>query len=562
MEYKLNKKIIYNKIEPTFKYENLSKYLIEILIKRGYDTKDKISKFLNLSLLDLYDTRLMKDAEKGVDLILEHILKGNKIVIYGDYDCDGIGATATMLLALKNVGANVDYFINNRFEHGYGICIEGINQIISKNPDVKLIITVDNGIVGFDAVDYCNSKNIDIIITDHHEPGEKLPNAKAVINPKRNDDLYPFKELCGAGIAFKLMLLLYYKMNLPLNYIYNLVDIVALSTVGDIVPLIDENRIIVKEGLSLMKKETRKVFKYLKEITGTNDVNAHFTLAFLYVPMINAIGRVAGEVNLAVELFLTDDDEKIKEIICKLKELNEQRKKLTEKQYKLAEEILEKKGLKEVIVVYHPEFHEGIIGLIAGKLKEKYNRPTFVFSKHNDVLKGSARSIDNYHLKQIMDKGKEYLVGYGGHAKAGGLSLKEENLDSFEEFLIQKAKELLNEDDYKQKIYIDTVIDAKDLDINIIDELKILEPFGEGFEKPIIGLKNFEGDGFKYLGEEAKHVKIYNKNLSVIIWQEAEKYRIKNEPLKLKAIGYPELNVYNNNVNIQFIVQNDLFYSA
>lgn len=573
----IRKKLIYEKLKEieqlkqkgTKRYNNLFINTLEILYRRGINTEDKISKFINPSLLDLHDTREMKDAEKGVNIIIEAIMNKEKIIIYGDYDCDGICATACMLLALKNIGANIDYYINDRFKYGYGMHIDAINEILAQHPDVKLIITVDNGISAIEPVNYCKSKGIKVVITDHHEVGKQIPNADAVINPKRKDDSYPFKDLCGTGVAFKLMLLLYYELNQKLDFVYNLLDIVALATVGDIVPLIDENRIIVKEGLSLIKEERRPVFKIFREITEMTNINAHFTLAYLYVPIINAIGRINGNVNLAVELFLTDDEEKIREVLKILKDYNEERKKLTEQQFTIAEQMLEKKGLKDVIVLYNPEFHEGIIGLIAGRLKEKYNRPVFIFTKnHKDnVLKGSARSIDNYHIKEVLDEIAEeanIFVGYGGHKKAAGLSIKEDKLNELENSLLTKAKKRLTEEDFKLKLVIDTVIDADDLNQEFIEELNFLEPFGEGFEKPLLGLRNFKGDGFRYLGEQENHVKIYNKNLnlSVIIWGEAEKYKQKGEPLNIKAIGYPEINVYNNNIYIQFITQDDLFFDA
>jgi single-stranded-DNA-specific exonuclease len=540
----------------------VSDLILQILVNRGYDTPEKIETFLYGSLEHLHDTRLMQDADKAVHIMKDAIQNGEQIVVYGDYDSDGVNSTVIMTSLLRTAGGKVGFYTNNRFTQGYGMMPSGVDEILELYPDTKLIVTVDNGIMAHEGVQYAKNKGLKVIVTDHHEPGETLPPADAVVDPKRKDDVYPFKGLCGAGVAFKLMLLLYWEMGLSLEPVYDTLDIVGLATVGDIVPLVDENRIIVQEGLKRIRAEKRPIFRIFREVTKVNEINAHWTLGFIYVPMINAIGRLDGNPRKAIEMFLSEDENFIRETVTYLKQLNDERKNLTERQYERAEEIIKEKGLKNVIVVYDEHFHEGIIGLIAGRLKEKYHRPTFVFTKHHDVLKGSARSIEGFHLKKSFEVLSEYIVGGGGHAKAAGLSIREDQLEEFERAINELSEKWLTEEDFVKKYYIDAIIDAKTVDIDIVDELKTLEPFGEAFPKPVLTLENFEAQKIFYMGDERNHVKLIDGNLSVIIWREAEKFKEIGEPLSVKAIGYPRLNVYKNNVYLQFEVDGDNFMAV
>lgn len=546
------------------KLTGLSEIMLKILVNRGINTTDKIISFLYSGLKDLLDTRLMQDANRAIEIIINSLKNKEKIVIYGDYDCDGVIASVVMVKALQNVGGNVEFYTNNRFIDGYGICPNGVDEILNLYPNTKLIITVDNGIMGHEGIKYAKSKGIKVVVTDHHEQGETLPSyADAIVDPKRKDCPYPFKGLCGAGVAFKLMLLLYYELGEKLQLIYDMLDLVTLATVGDVVPIIDENRIIVKEGLKLIREEKRPIFKIFREVTGISDMNAHFTLGFIYCPMINAIGRLDGDPRRAIQMFLNTDEEQIYEDLNYLKELNERRKKLTEEQVELAEETLKVRGLKEAIIVYNEDFHEGVVGLIAGRLKEKYNRPTIVFTKEKGVLKGSARSIDELHIKEVFDMLSPLLKSYGGHAKAAGLSIEEENLDKFEEELINICKDKLKSEDFIKKYKVDCVLKPGDISYELIDELKQLEPFGEGFLQPVLAIKDFVVDKVYFMGNEKQHLKLVSpNNLSMIVWREASAYKDRGEPQRVMALGYPEINVFNNNVNLQFIVNEDNFIPA
>lgn len=566
MDFKLKKIMTYNN-KKEFKVlrqipevNHLSDTILEIMYNRGFRTVQSILDFLEKDLMSLYDTRLMKDAEKAVDILIEAIKNKLHIINYSDFDCDGACSSICCVKAIRTAGGYIDYYTNNRFEDGYGICKKGIDNILKKYPDTKIILTSDNGIVGYEGIEYAKQKGLIVIVTDHHEQGKTLPNADAIVDPKRKDDNYPFSELCGAGVIFKLMLLLYYKMGLSLKPIYDLIDVVGMATVGDIVPLLDENRILVKEGIKKIKEESNLVFKILREKTEVKQINSDGTLAFVYVPMINALGRLLGSPDLAIDMFLSDDEDFIRNTIDKIYELNEQRKVMTNEQFEISEKVIEDKGLKPVIVVYDDNFHEGIIGLIAGKLKEKYHRPTFVLTNHNvDSAKGSCRSIDNFHINDYMFKIDNLLIQHGGHAKAGGLSLYKKNLNEFEEAINKLAMDNLTEDDFKEHITVDTVINAEDVSLDLIDDLKMLEPYGEQFQAPLVGLNNFSVNKVYYMGEDKQHLKLVDKNnLSVIYWNGAHKFKTFKNLNCIKVIGTPQINVYNNQVNIQFIVKDDM----
>lgn len=537
---------------------------LQILLNRGFNTPEKIESFLFSTLDDLHDTRLMKDAEKAVQIIKESIENDETIVVYSDYDSDGVESAVVMTKLLRKAGGRVEYYTNNRFKQGYGMMPSGVDEILERHPDTKLIVTCDNGIMAYEGVQYALDKGLKVVVTDHHEQGATLPPAHAVVDPKRHDCEYPFDGLCGAGVAFKLMMLLFWEMQLSLEPVYDTIDIVALATVGDIVPLVDENRVIVQEGLKKIRDTNRNcdVFRIFQEVTEAKEINAHWTFGFIYVPMINAIGRLDGDPRRAIDMFFEEDEEKIRETIEYLKELNEKRKTMTVDQFNRAEEIIAEKGLKKVIVVYDESFHEGIVGLISGRLKEKYNRPVFVFTKNETgLLKGSARSIDNFHLKKSFDVVQEHMVGGGGHAKAAGLSIREDQLEGFEIAVNALADEWLTDDDFMKKYRIDYTIDAETVDLDIVDNLKSLEPFGEAFPKPILVLNNFTAKKPFYMGTEKQHVKLIHDNISVIMWNDAENYKAMGEPLHIKAIGFPELNIFRNEVSLQFKVDGDNYFS-
>lgn len=560
---------------------------LRILAVRGFTKPEQVEQFLFSEISDFHDPRLMKDAEKAVDIIEQAIRNGDEINVYGDYDADGVGSTATMTMLIRKAGGKVTFFTNNRFVHGYGICPKGVDDMLALFPNTKLIVTVDNGISAHAGIQYAKEKGLTVVVTDHHDPAETLPDADAIVDPKRKDCEYPFKGLCGAGVAFKLMLLMYWNMGLDLETVYETMDIVALSTVADVVPLLDENRILVKKGLRMMEQEKRAVFRLFRQVTEVKTINAHNTIGMVYAPMVNAIGRLDGDPKRAIDMFFEEDEEKILETILYLKQVNERRKEMTVEQTEIAMEMIEGvldeesgtrsggKGLRYINVVYHPDFHEGIVGLIAGRLKEKYNRPVYVFTKEHGFIKGSGRGIDGFHLKEAMDEIKHLLKGYGGHAKACGLSLEEEHLEAFEEEMNKLAEAVLTEEDFERIRRVELLFKPQDLTLSIVDELKELEPYGEGFVKPVLAVVGFSADSvfpiakgssqkthFMTMGNEKQHLKLKCGNLDLIAWSMAGTYEEMGFPTEIKAIGFPDINVWQDRVNVQFLVDGDQLRSA
>lgn len=541
-----------------------------ILYNRGFDTKDKIKYHLEFSLDSLHDTRLMKDAEKAVDIIInycKHIWdateKGQtpdfEITNYSDYDPDGVGSLLTFYYGFGKIGVPINTFQNDA-SMGYGITKEGVDKVLKKYPKTKLIITSDNGIVAFDAIEYAKSLGLDVIVTDHHEPESdgSLPNADAVVNPKRLDCPYPFKGLCGAGVVFKLMMLLYYKLGKNPKMAYELLDFVAIATVADVMDLIDENRAIVKAGLDLIKEEKRIVWKAMREtfINGfyERDITAK-TIAFTYAPAINACRRMLGSMDIPVGLFTLPNEEsyygRMIEICEYLRDINDDRKMMTTFLADGIEAIWRKKDDLKVGVLYHESMKEGLAGLVAGRIKETYNRPIFVLApdeENENLCRGSARSIPGFNLKEVLDEIQaetNLLVKYGGHALAAGLTLEVKNIEAFEKAINEKADKLLTNDDFMKYLYIDYAFDEDALDISVLDEIKFLEPYGQGFKEPNIGLRAFKPNKKSFLGDEKQHVQFLGKKINIVSWNASEECKIE-APFYIWSVGHLEYDAFNN----------------
>ena len=535
---------------------SLSYFNSRLLFSRGLKDKEIISKFLNSGINDLNDTSTMKDSNKFINHVINCILENRKIILATDYDCDGTCGGAVAYKCLKYAGANVDYFSNNRFEEGYGLSIASVNKILAIHPDVDTIITIDNGITSFDAIDFCNNKSITVLITDHHEPFDKLPSAKAIVNPKRKDCAYKFKGLCGAGVIFKLMLLLFKTLKINSDYVYDLIDIVALATVGDVVPLIDENRIIVKEGLKkINSSNASKAFYHLKmQFKKESGVTESF-LSFTVVPLINACSRITGDCYESIEFLIQENDYFVRKHLNKLIELNDGRKKLTLTQCEKAKKVIyENENLfnSNAIVVYDSSFHEGIIGLIAAKLSEEFHKPSIVFAPHKqtNVLKGSGRSIGNIHLKDSLSKASDLLIGFGGHSGAAGMSIEESKVDQFRERLnnVINVSAITSSDVY----YIDEVYDS--ISVETVNDILKLAPFGESFEKPRIGLRNFMCYKMDLLKEST--IKIQSDKINILSFGVDRSFYNKiSDCLTIKAVGTPEINNYKGKESINFITE-------
>lgn len=555
-------------------FNNLEKSIIETIIEKRLGKGIKTEDFLNPTLRE----EKLLDTQKAVEIIKNHLQKESHIVIYGDYDCDGASATAVFIKSLRKISKSpekITYYTNNRFEDGYGMCKNGVDKLKAQGCD--LIITVDNGIAALEAVAYAKSLGIQVVVTDHHEESiEGLPNADAVVNPKRKEDPYPFKGICGAGVAWKISkeLVKEKEFNSEENteYINELLDIVGMATIGDVVPLLDENRYIVKEGMSKIKKKKPSLFfETIIEVVGVsnNNIDAQ-TIAFQFVPIINAASRLIGDPALAIDCLIEEKDkEKIKERMIKLKKVNEARKTITKEKMKVIERSLDTS--KNIIVVSAPNIGEGIVGLIAGKIKEKYNKPTIVFSEHGDKMTGSARSIPGFNIKDSFDKISSFILKYGGHEMAAGLTVEKDKYKSFKKAIEKIGKEEVSKEMMKKKYIIDDVLDEKEINFDLIDVLRKLEPFGQGFRVPLFKTK-INIQKVTYLGGEkdasgktildfdkVKHVKLRTNGFDVIIWNEAKRFFELGEPKQIYCLGLPSVNVFNGNVGIQFVIDNDNF---
>lgn len=485
------------------------KYHIDPVLARIIRNRDiiddaDIDKFLNGGIKDLYSPLLLKDMEKAVDMLLIKIDRKKPVRIIGDYDIDGICATYILYRGLRACGACVDTAIPHRIHDGYGLNENLIRAAYDAGTDT--VLTCDNGIAAYPQIAYANSLGLTVIVTDHHEvPYEetdgvrtyKTPSAYAVVDPKQEDCTYPFSGICGAVVAYKLVLLLLAKHYdktwqemLESELGLELLELAAFATIGDVMELVDENRILVKCGLALMKNTRNIGLKALMDVTETQPEQIKpYTIGFVLGPCLNATGRLDTAVN-ALALFQAKDTEHAVKIANELKSMNDNRKELTAKGVDEAVKLIEEKRLlkDKVLVVYLPEVHESLAGIIAGRIREKYCRPTFVLTNAEDGVKGSGRSIEAFHMYDEMTKCKELFSKYGGHKLAAGLSLSEENVEPFRKALNDNCT--LTEEDFEEKVMIDVPMPMDYASLELVRELERLEPFGNGNPKPQFAHKN------------------------------------------------------------------------
>lgn len=500
-----------NKSNKTNLNLNLNPIVEKILLNRGIDTEKKVEEFLNPSYENLNTPLLMKDLIRAGNIILNHISKKNKIAISGDYDVDGVMSTTILLEGLKELGGNVIYKIPNRYNDGYGIN----NRIVDEcfDEEVKLIITCDNGIAAKEAVDYANSKDIQVIVTDHHEipldenSNEILPNAEAVVDPKQKNCTYPFKDLCGAGVVFKLISYLYKLKGINWKKERYLLQFVAMATVCDVMPLVEENRIFVKYGLQTLNSSDNLGMKELIRACQIKDPIDVYHLGFILGPSINSAGRLT-DASKAVELFTCNDFEKAKEISKELRELNVKRQELTDDGFKELDNFILNHEMDKkfpILVLLSEDLNESVAGIVAGRLKEKYKRPVIVLSG-KETLKGSGRSIEEYNMFEKISHEKYLLEKFGGHKMAAGMSLKRENLVEFIKNLNNNSD--LKKEDFSSKYYIDAQAKIKDLNMDLAESINALKPFGNGNEAPVLGFKSVIIDKIKILGKNQNVLKL------------------------------------------------------
>lgn len=512
----LRKGADYEKIGKTF---GISPRLACLMRNREIIGDIEINQYLHGTLNDLHDGMLMKDMDKACDILKEKITEHKKIRIIGDYDIDGVNATYILLEALERLGADVDSDIPHRIEDGYGLNVELIER--AYRDQVDTIITCDNGIAAYDEIAYGKELGMTIIVTDHHEvPFEEaeggkqyiLPPADAVIDHKRADCEYPFKGLCGAAVAYKLVEALYETMGEDSYDLDDLIENVAIATVGDVMDLVGENRIFVKEGLSMLHRTKNLGLCSLIECTGIEKkAIGAYHIGFVLGPCLNASGRL-DSAKRALELLRAKDKRQADILAGDLKALNDSRKDLTVLAVEQAIHQVETTSLKKdrVLVVYLPDCHESLAGIVAGKVREKYYKPVFVLTDAEEGVKGSGRSIDTYHMYEELNKVKRLLTKYGGHALAAGVSMERENVDVFRRMLnIQCA---LTEKDLTEKVVIDMELPFQCVTEKFVQELELLEPFGKGNTKPVFAGRNIELLSARILGKNKNVLKLRVKD--------------------------------------------------
>ena len=569
----MTKWYIYNKKNnylSNLKNKNITKIEALILANRDIVDPKVVDSFINPTLAKLHDPFLLKDMEKAIDLIIETMENGESIRIFGDYDQDGISSTMTLLDGLLYFYDDISYDIPDRVIDGYGISDRMIDRAIEAN--VSLVITCDNGITAIDQVKKLKENGIKVIVTDHHQVSKKedgewveqiLPQADCVINPKRLDNTYPFDDLCGAGVAFKLIQALYQRLDGDMEYLYGLLEYVAMGTVCDVVSLTDENRIFVREGLKRINNTEKLAIKALVEENSWNREVSAYTLGFIIGPCMNATGRLSTA-KLAIDMLMEDDIEKIRTYAKKLVSLNTERKELTNIGLEKTLEIIKDKKYynDDVIIVDVENIEESICGIIAGRIKEKFNKPTIIMteSSQNGILKGSGRSIEAYNIYKEVFEIKDILESFGGHPMACGLSIKSEKVDEFRKKLNDKSK--LKKDDFVNIINIDAQIPIDKLSLEFAESLHRLEPFGKDNPKAKFADKNLFIKNINMIGKNNNTMKmILNKNgrdIEAIKFNAQKDYKYLSDKFKANIIGnkidavfYPDINEFNGRRNLQ-----------
>ena len=546
-------KVNNEEVENFAKKYKVSNLLASILVQKGITTEEQVKKFLHPTRMDFYDPFLLPDMEKAVDRINKAVENKENITIYGDYDVDGI----TSITLLKNFFANsnidVKTYIPNRLEEGYGLNKDAIREI--SYSDTTLIITVDCGITGIEEIEYAKQIGIDVIVTDHHEPGEEIPDCIAVVDAKRKDSKYPFNQLAGCGVAFKLMQALAIKWNLPEKEYLKFLDIAAIGTISDIVPLIDENRVIAKLGLMLVEKTNNIGLKTLIDLCGFKKIDSTM-VSFGLSPRINACGRL-GHADEALELFLANDKNTTVKLAKKMNEYNTARQQVERKIYDEAVEEIIKEKDKPVIVLGKEGWHHGVAGIVSSKITDEYFKPSILICFEGDEGKGSGRSIPGFDLHEALMECSEYLEKFGGHSMAVGITIKKDKFEDFKKAFTEYAKSK-NISEIVPVINIERKVDLKDVSLENVKELQKLEPFGEQNKMPLFLIENLKIVSIRALSE-GKHLKILLKQDNFFIdaigfnmGDLTEQYKIED---RVDIVGTIDVNVFNGNENVQLTIK-------
>ena len=576
------KKADFNKIGNKF---GIDPVIARLIRNRDHITECEIDNYLNGSLENLNSPWKLKDMDKAVKILQKKISEKKKIRIISDYDVDGVISNYVLSVGLKRCGADVDFKIPNRIVDGYGI---NENLILeAKEAGIDTIVTCDNGIAAIEQIAYAKELNMTVIVTDHHdipfveEDGQKkyiTSKADAIINPKQIECQYPFSLLCGAAVAYKLVEACYEVYKIPKEEITKMIGYVAIATVCDVVDLVDENRIIAKEGLRLLNRTENIGLQELLIANSLEDKSlSSYHLGFVIGPCINASGRLESA-KLAVDLLLCEDREQASRMAKNLKQLNDERKKMTEEGVERAFDIVETTNIKEdfVLVIYLEDCHESLAGIIAGRVREKYNKPVLVITKSEEGLKGSGRSIEAYNMFEEITKCKHLLTKFGGHPMAAGLSLPTENLKEFRKLLNRNT--ILTEEDIIKKIVIDVPMPIDYVSEDLIEQLNLLEPFGKANQKPLFAEKNLKFLSAKVIGKNRKILKYIVENergcqMEALFFGNIEEireamidkfgtkqveylYQGRKNNITMSLTYYPSINEFRGVKTLQIIIQN------
>jgi len=493
--------------------------IVQILKNRGYDTPQKIEEFFAPSLNNLGNPLLIPDMVKAVERILQAMKNKERILIHGDYDTDGVTGVALIVRNFRKLGIEAEYYIPHRLVEGYGVSKAGIDYAV--NCRCSLMITVDCGITAMNEIAYAQNKKIDVIVLDHHKPREVLPEAYAVVNPKLPQSEYPFKDLAGVGVAYKMLFVLFDKLNLPNEELYEDLDLVALGSVVDVVPLIDENRCLVKHGIKKIIKSKKLGFKAILEETALKTELTAYHLGFIIGPRINACGRLR-DAKEAIELFLTKDKSYALRLAKSLSEDNRRRQEIEDAILMGAKELIEEENLikDRVIVIGKEGWHEGVIGIVASRIAEEYAKPTILLSLKVDTAKGSARSVPGFDICEALNAVSDLLEKFGGHKQAAGMELKKENINMFRAKINDFAKNF-DEKIFIKKHYYEFKLDLKDITDDVVHFLKYFEPTGTENPQPT------------FLGEDLEVVGVPR-----IVGEEHLKFALRKEKKVFEAIAY------------------------
>ena len=518
----------------------------QLVLARQLATAESLDTFAKEETIH-HDPFLFSEMSKIITRINEAIDQGEPILIYGDYDADGVTGTSILVRCLRELGALVDYYIPNRFYEGYGPNEDAFMQAIADG--YQLVITVDNGIAGVDEAEILLEHGVDLIITDHHQVKETLPRAYAILHPEL-DENYPFHHLSGAGVALKVAEALLQEV-IPEDFY----AIAMLGTIGDVVPLIDENRSIVKRGLAALRETEIEGLNAMMELAGTEKSEAtEVNVGFELCPRLNAPGRM-DEAALSVECLIAESEEEAKLIADQIESFNSERQKVTQKVLEEATKLVDAKTLakKKVVILYSPNWHEGILGIVAGRLAKQWQKAVFVVTDdHEGFLKGSARAVEGYHLFELLNECQDLIERFGGHALAAGITFAPENLQALED----KMNELLQEVEVTSSLQVDLSLPLADLNISFVEQLSILAPFGEGNRPPVIELKNVYVKNVKPIGNKLQHLKftLYQdkQSVDVIAFNQAPLAMYLTPDTLFSFVGEAKINEWNGNRSVQF----------